>query len=90
VDGDGKVRLILCHDDPGFHNWVDTQHFERGNLTYRSLLSSSPSTFATRLVKRPLLAQALPADSATVTREQRVAALHERFHAIRQRYGLMT
>jgi len=90
VDRDGKVRLILCHDDPGFHNWVDTQQFERGNLTYRSLLSSSSTTFGTRLVKRSLLASALPSDTATVTPEQRVAQLHERFRAIRRRYGLMT
>ena len=27
VDSDGKVRLILCHDDPGYHNWLDTQGF---------------------------------------------------------------
>jgi hypothetical protein len=90
VDRDGKVRLILCHDDPGLHNWLDTQHFERGNLTYRSLLSSNSTTFGTRLVKRALLASALPADTATVTPDQRVAQLHERFRAIRQRYGLLT
>ncbi len=29
VDPDGKVRLILAHADPGFHNWMDTQGFER-------------------------------------------------------------
>jgi hypothetical protein len=22
-------RLILCRDDPGYHNWMDTQGFER-------------------------------------------------------------
>ena len=30
VDSDGKVRLILCHDDPGYHNWLDTQGFVLG------------------------------------------------------------
>ena len=41
-DGDGKIRLILCHDDPGYHNWMDTQGFERGNLTYRHMLAGQP------------------------------------------------
>jgi hypothetical protein len=25
VDADGKIRLVLSHDDPGYHNWLDTQ-----------------------------------------------------------------
>lgn len=88
VDADGKVRLILCHGDPGYHNWLDTQGFERGNLTYRSLMSEAATSFETQVVKRSALAQALPAESATVTREQRVAQMHERFDAIRRRHGL--
>lgn len=88
VDGDGKVRLILSHDDPGYHNWLDTQGFERGNLTYRNLLSDASTTLNTRLVKRSALAQALPAQTAGVTPEQRIAQLHARFDGIRQRYGL--
>jgi hypothetical protein len=89
VDGDGKVRLILSHDDCGYHNWIDTQHFVRGNLTYRAFLSNAAPTFRTRLVARSELAQALPADSAMVTAEQRAAQLHERFEGIQQRYAML-
>ena len=67
VDGDGKVRLILAHDDPGYHNWMDTQGFERGNLTYRHMLDGQPVPLNTRLVKRSELADALPPDTAMVT-----------------------
>jgi hypothetical protein len=87
VNSDGKVRLILCHDDPGYQNWLDTQRFERGNLTYRNFLSNNPTTFATRLVKRIELERALPADTAKVSKEKRIQQLHERFVGIRQRYG---
>ena len=86
VDGDGKIRLILCHHDPGYHNWMDTQGFERGNLTYRNLMSDAQTTFRTRLVKISQLASALPADAAKISSEQRVARMRERFDAIRQRY----
>jgi hypothetical protein len=88
VDGDGKIRLILCHDDPGYHNWMDTQQFERGNVTYRNLMSEAQTVFRTRLVKRSMLADVLPGDTAKVSPEQRVRQMRERFDGIRQRYGL--
>jgi hypothetical protein len=88
VDGDGKVRLIMSHDDPGYHNWMDTQGFERGNVTYRILLSEARPQLRTHLVKRADLAAALPADSTKVSPERRAGQLHERFDAIRQRYRL--
>jgi hypothetical protein len=88
VDADGKVRLVLSHDDPGYHNWLDTQGFERGNLIYRNLMSEASTTFSTRLVKRSALATALPIQTVRVTQEQRIAQLHARFDGIRRRYGL--
>jgi len=88
VDTDGKIRLILAHDDPGYHNWLDTSGFELGNLTFRYLLGATAPPIATRLVKRSELESALPADSARVTPEQRNAQMLERFHGILQRYGL--
>jgi hypothetical protein len=88
VDADGKIRLILSHDDPGFHNWMDTQGFERGNVTYRNLMSEAQAIFRTQVVKRSRLADALPPDTAKVSPEQRVRQMRERFDGIRQRYGL--
>lgn len=88
VDGDGKVRLILAHDDPGYHNWIDTQRFERGNLTYRHMLDGQPAELSTRLVKRAALADELPPDTATVTPAERVEQMWERFNGIRRRYVL--
>jgi hypothetical protein len=88
VDGDGKIRLILAHDDPGFHNWIDTQRFERGHLTYRHMLEGSPAPLTTRLVKWKALADELPPDTSRVTSEERTAQMLARFNGIRQRYSL--
>lgn len=88
IDADGVVRLVLAHDDPGLHNWIDTQGFERGNLTYRHMLEGTPAPLSTRLVKRAALAEALPADTARVSPEQRIAQMMARFDGIRQRYNL--
>jgi hypothetical protein len=86
VDSDGKVRLILAHDDPGYHNWLDTQGFDEGHITYRSLLSNAPTEFSTKLVNRSELAAALPEGTATTTPDERVAQMHARFDGILRRY----
>ncbi|BBZ46661.1 DUF1214 domain-containing protein [Mycobacterium parmense] len=88
TDGDGRVRLVMAHRDPGVHNWLDTQGFERGNLTYRHMLEGEPAVLHTRLVKHDELPDALPADTATAGRAERVAAMWERFRGIRRRYVL--
>jgi hypothetical protein len=88
ADVDGKVRLVLAHDDPGYHNWLDTQHFERGNLSYRNLLSQTSTIFSTQLVQRAALDDALPRDSVRVTKQQRVEQMQARFESIRRRHGL--
>lgn len=88
ADSDGKVRLILSHDDPGYHNWLDTQGFALGNVTYRNLLSDAATSLRTRLVKRSRLAEALPVDTARTSPEERIAQMRARFDGIRQRYCL--
>ncbi|HEX7852751.1 MAG TPA: hypothetical protein VF503_03560 [Sphingobium sp.] len=88
VDDDGRIRLIIAHDDPGYHNWLDSQGFGQGNLTYRHMLEGAPAPIATRLVHRADLAAALPADSARVTPQERLAQMQARITGIRQRYGL--
>ncbi|MBV5243008.1 DUF1214 domain-containing protein [Mycolicibacterium sp. PAM1] len=86
VDTDGKVRLVLAHTDPGFHNWIDTQGFERGNVTYRHMLDGAPVPLRTEVVKHSELAGVLPADTATVTAEERRAQMRVRFDAVGRRY----
>lgn len=88
VDSDRVVRLVIAHDDPGVHNWLDTQGFSRGNLTYRNLLSRNPATFRTKLVKRAELPSALPPGTAMVTREERTRDLLDRYRSIKLRYGI--
>ncbi|MEZ0338824.1 DUF1214 domain-containing protein [Mycobacterium sp. pV006] len=89
VDADGTVRLVLAHADPGYHNWLDTQGFERGNLTYRHMLNGAAATLTTRLVKSCELADVLPPETVTVTPEQRRTQMWARFHGIRRRYALL-
>jgi hypothetical protein len=88
VGGDGVVRFVLAHEDPGVFNWLDTQGFSDGNLTYRNLLSQNPAQFRTRLVKFADLGEALPADTAMVTPVEREAERLRRYRAVKVRYGI--
>lgn len=87
VDSDGKVRIIVAHSDPGFHNWMDTQGFEVGHIGARVNFSSEGYAFRTRVVKHAELAQHLPADTALVTPEERSAMMLRRYHSILRRYN---
>lgn len=88
IDGDGVVRLVLAHDDPGVHNWLDTQGFREGNLTYRNLLTQDAAQFRTRLVPRNRLMEHIPADTIRVSPAEREEMRRERYRAVKQRYGL--
>jgi Protein of unknown function (DUF1214) len=88
VDRDGKVRLVVSHEDPGYHNWLDTQGFVLGNITYRTLLSETQTAIRTRLVKRAALAEALPTDTVKISQEERARQMRARFDGIRLRYTL--
>lgn len=88
TDADDRVRLVMAHRDPGVHNWLDTQGFSRGNLTYRHMLEGEPAALNTRVVKHDELLAVLPADTAMVSPAERTAAMWARFHGIRRRYVL--
>src|SRR5262245_52618075 len=88
VDGDNRVRLVMTHSDPGYHNWLDTQGFEEGFVCYRNILSRDFAQLDTKLVKVRDLPDHLPVDSRRVSPDERSRQLHARFDAIRRRYRI--
>ena len=88
VDSDNKVRLIMTHSDLGYHNWLDTQGFEEGYLSFRNVHSRSFPRIATKLVKVQNLSEHLPKDSRRISAEERSRQMHERFNAILRRYRI--
>lgn len=88
VDSDGRVRLVMTHEDPGYHNWIDTQGFEEGYLSFRHIGRRESPPIETTVVRRQDLARFLPADARLVTPAERAAQLHARFDAIRRRYRI--
>src|SRR5260221_4456002 len=50
VDADGRIRMVLCTQDPGYWNWIDTQGFVAGMLTLRNIHAAHLPAVSTRLV----------------------------------------
>lgn len=88
VDADDVVRFVIAHADPGVHNWLDTQGFSDGNLTYRNLLSRNTATFRTQQVKQSEIRDILPPDTADVDATERAQQLLDRYRSVKLRYGI--
>jgi hypothetical protein len=50
--GDGSVRLILAHQDPGVDNWLDTAGHARGTMCLRWIGAREHPEPTTRVVKQ--------------------------------------
>ncbi len=88
VDPDGKVRLVLTKNDPGYHNWIDNQGYTDGQLTFRNILAEELMDITPKVVKVAALASAMHAGSRKVTPEERTGQMMARFDAINRRYRL--
>lgn len=88
VDDDGRIRLILAHRDPGYWNWVDTQEYGEGVLTFRNVLTRHVPDIATTVVKFDELDRHLPVSSRRASAEERLQEMWRRFHAIQRRYRI--
>jgi hypothetical protein len=87
VDSDGKIRIVVAHSDPGFHNWMDTQGFEMGHIGARNNFTSEGTNYRCNVVKHADLDRHLPADTDRVTPEERRDQMLRRFHSILRRYN---
>src|SRR5579875_125709 len=73
VDSDGLVRVVMCARDPGVANWLDTAGYSNGAMILRCVRTDTAPTPITRVVKFDEIAAALPADTKTVTPDERTA-----------------
>jgi hypothetical protein len=90
LGGDGRVRVVVAHADPGVPNWLDTGGRAAGLLTFRwfwpSVSAASAASAAsaealapvTRVVPLDAVPAALPAGTPAVDAAGRAAALAAR------------
>jgi hypothetical protein len=84
-DSDGKLRIVVAHNDPGVKNWLDTAGYPRGVIQGRWTECDSQPLPKAHLVKLRDLPGVLPADVARITPEERQEILRERRRALLER-----
>ena len=88
MDPDGLVRVVLCGRDPGVANWLDTAGFSNGAMILRCVRTTTAPTPRTRMVEFDDIASTLPAETKTVTSEERASVLERRRRAVHERFAL--
>ncbi len=86
LDSDGLFRGVICHEDPGVPNWLDTAENERGTLTARFLDAKSTTHPSLQVIPISKLRSALPPDTPRVSRDERSASLARRRQSVLRRY----
>ena len=87
VDSDGLVRVVLCAEDPGVANWLDTAGHSNGPIILRCVRTKTAPTPTTRLAPFDDIHAELPSDTKTVTADERTSILAARRRAVRERFG---
>jgi hypothetical protein len=85
LDADGRFRCVIAHRDPGVPNWLDTVGHREGMIQYRWVWSDSNPAPSLRALPFEALRSALPADTPTVTPEERRRAIHVRQRHVARR-----
>lgn len=85
ADPDGKLRIVVSSRDPGVKNWLDTAGHPRGIIQGRWTGCDSQPIPSISKVKLADLPDAMPADVATVTPEERAEIVRRRREALQQR-----
>jgi hypothetical protein len=87
VDGDGRVRLVVAHADPGVPNWLDTEDRPMGMAVYRYVGARTKPRPSARVLAARDLRAGLPADHPVVDAEARRHQLADRARAAQRRWS---
>jgi hypothetical protein len=87
VDDDGKVRVVVAHQDPGVANWLDTAGHSEGPIILRCVRTDAAPMPTTRVVAFDRLVEELPSDIRRVSPSERAAAIEIRQKAVSRRFS---
>jgi hypothetical protein len=83
--GDGMLRVVIAHQDPGVACWLDAGGNREGVLQYRWIWTRTNPQPTLRRVPFAELVRQLPADTPRVTAAERRAALDARAAHVQRR-----
>lgn len=84
-DSDGVLRIVVSTRDPGVPNWLDTAGYPQGAIQGRWESCDTQPTPSVRKVKVSQVRNHLPAETSTITPEERERIVRERRASLQQR-----
>ena len=84
-DKDGVVRFVISTSDPGVPNWLDTAGYRTGQFQGRWYRSEGATLPTVRKVALRDVRKILPAETPTVTPQERDRLIRERRALLQQR-----
>jgi hypothetical protein len=90
-DGDGRLRWVIAHRDPGIPNWIDTTGHREGFMAPRWAYTEAPPqdrwpTISATKVRFDEIRDHLPANVRTVAPEERAERIHIRREHVQRRF----
>jgi hypothetical protein len=85
IDSDGRLRLVISHQDPGVLNWLDASGRTLGLICGRYFRAKSKPLPRLKTVPFSALRSYLPDDTPSVTPAERHALLHRRLASVFRR-----
>ncbi len=87
VDDDGKVRVVVAHQDPGVANWLDTAGHSQGAIILRCVRTDTAPVPTTKVVPFDRLREELPATTRRVSPRERAGVIDVRRRAVSRRFA---
>lgn len=78
LDADGKFRAVISKEDPGVANWLDTGGYRQGTFVGRWYACDSTPLPSITKVRLADVRSCLPADTPSITAQERQEALRLR------------
>jgi Protein of unknown function (DUF1214) len=85
LSSDGKFRGVVSLEDPGVPNWLDPAGFKQGTIYGRWFECDTEPTPTIKRVKFAELRDHLPADTPTVTPQERAEEIRRRVRGCQRR-----
>ncbi|MFA5630971.1 MAG: DUF1214 domain-containing protein [Porticoccaceae bacterium] len=85
IDEDGVIRVVVSHQDPGVHNWLDTCGWATGGIMWRWNNASSYPKPKIRKINRKELFDNLPSGVQRIDVDERRKLLGDRIHHYQSR-----
>ena len=86
LDSDGVFRAVIAARDPGVANWLDSAGHSNGAMLLRCVRTESAPVPQTRRVAFDEVLSSLPADTTTITLEERAQVVESRRCAVHERF----